>query len=238
MSVVSLPVTALLAALIAVTVPALGISQVVVDSMDVHDLPLTEVPARGDGHTLGIVLSGDGGWAAIDKQIAAEMAARGIPVVGVNLRSYLGKERTPDETATDLMRVIRVYRARWKCDRIVIVGYSRGANIAPFAVARFPEALRHDIDLIGLIGLAPAANFKWHLEDLIRDVKRSSDLPVRPELDRITAIPTLCIFGADEKDSGCRTTPPSVTRIERTGGHHLDGDYKAVADMIVDAIKR
>src|SRR3954452_20810264 len=74
-------------------------SQVPADSLDVRDLPVVEVPARGDGHTLAVLLSGDGGWASIDKQIADEMAARGISVVGMNLRSYLGKERTPDETA-------------------------------------------------------------------------------------------------------------------------------------------
>jgi type IV secretory pathway VirJ component len=208
------------------------------DTTDVRDLPLIEVPARTEGRVLAILLSGDGGWASIDKQIAEQLASHGVSVVGFNLKDYLGKERTPAETSVDVARTIRAYRQRWNRPEIVIVGFSRGANVAPFAVARFPDELRTDVKLMALIGLAPAANFKWHWQDVFRDVKRSSDVPVRPELDRLTSLRTICIFGADEKESGCRNTPPEVTRVERPGGHHMDGDYKAVADIVLDAIKR
>jgi type IV secretory pathway VirJ component len=152
------------------------------------------------------------------------------------MKDYLGKERTPAEVSQDVARIIRVYRQRWHRDKIVIVGFSRGANLAPFAVARFSDEMRADVTLLALIGLAPTANFKWHWQDVIRDVKRSSDVPVRPELDHIRMVRTICLFGADEKESGCRDTPPEVKRVERTGGHHMDGDYKAVADIVFDAI--
>jgi type IV secretory pathway VirJ component len=208
------------------------------DSADVRGLPLVEVPASGDGDVFAVLLSGDGGWASIDKQVAQEIAARGIPVIGFNLRDYLGRERTPAETSADLARIIRAYRVKWNRNRVAIVGFSRGANIAPFALARLSDALRKDVAIVALIGLAQAANFKWHWQDVVREVKRSTDLPVRPELDRITSLRTLCVYGADEKESGCLNTPPNVMRIGRAGGHHLDGDYKAVADIIVDALKR
>jgi hypothetical protein len=48
-------------------------------------LPIIEIPAKQPGATLAIVISGDGGWAGIDKAIAAVLAERGIAVVGLDL---------------------------------------------------------------------------------------------------------------------------------------------------------
>jgi type IV secretory pathway VirJ component len=226
-----------IALIVAAAMPHGARAQNIDDTTDVHDVPLIEVPAKSDGNTLAILLSGDGGWASIDKDIAAELAKNGVSVVGVNLKSYLGKERTPDETTTDIVRVIRAYRMRWHRTRIVIVGFSRGANIAPFVVARAPDDIRSNLVLVALVGLAPAANFKWHLQDVFRDVKRDNDRPVRPELDRMKNVRTICVFGSDEKESECRDAPAEMTRVERPGGHHMDGDYKAVGDIVLNALK-
>src|SRR5665213_3679516 len=48
------------------------------------DLPLVEVPATGTGNddVFAVLLSGDGGWAGIDRKVAQSLAERGIPVVG------------------------------------------------------------------------------------------------------------------------------------------------------------
>lgn len=42
----------------------------------VDNLPLVELPAGGDGDTLAILLTGDGGWAGIDRDLAAEIRAQ------------------------------------------------------------------------------------------------------------------------------------------------------------------
>src|SRR5262249_1291780 len=56
---------------------------------DVGDLPLVEVPAVGTPTgTLAVMISGDGGWASIDRDIGAELAARGVEVVGLNALRY------------------------------------------------------------------------------------------------------------------------------------------------------
>lgn len=213
-------------------------AQVPNDSVGVRGLPLIEVPARDSGPTMAVLLSGDGGWASIDRQIAEQLESHGVSVVGLNMKDYLGTERTPAEVSADLARIIRTYRQRWHRDRVIVVGFSRGADIAPFALARFPDSLRAEVKLLALVGLAEEANFKWHWQDVIRDVKRSNDKPVRPELDRLRDVRTICIYGADEKESGCRDTPPEVKRVERPGGHHMDGDYKAVGQLVFDAIPR
>lgn len=56
-----------------------------------------------------IVLSGDGGWAGLDKAVAAELNARGVPVVGWDSLRHFWDARTPDGAAHDLDRLIRYY---------------------------------------------------------------------------------------------------------------------------------
>ena len=48
------------------------------------DLPLVEVRAATAGPTFAVLLSGDGGWAGLDKKVAAALAEKGIDVVGVD----------------------------------------------------------------------------------------------------------------------------------------------------------
>ena len=74
--------------------------------------------------------------------------------MGIDCRSYLMKVRTPDETAADMARVIHHFAKEFGVQRIAVVGYSRGADLAPFVVNRLPGALRSEVALVAL--LAPA----------------------------------------------------------------------------------
>ena len=202
------------------------------------DLPLVEVPARRPGTTLALLLSGDGGWAPLDREVALTLADSGVAVIGLDARQYLEHERTPDRVAADVRRILERYTQHWQRRRLVIVGYSRGADIAPFALSRLPDSLRRQVALVALLGLAPAANFQFHLEDLVRDVPRASDHPIAPELERLRGMPLLCIYGAGEVRSGCRGADATLIRqVERPGGHHFDGNYRALALIILAALR-
>jgi Type IV secretory pathway, VirJ component len=64
-----------------VMVSAQGAAQTprIVTADDLSRLPLTEMPAQPDtGNTVAIFLTGDGGWATLDKQVVSEMRAHGI----------------------------------------------------------------------------------------------------------------------------------------------------------------
>lgn len=207
---------------------------------DLSKLPITEMPAQPDtGNTLAIFLTGDGGWANLDKQVVAEMRAHGIAVVGLNTRPYLSKRKTADEIGNDLTRISRHYLSAWKRPRLAIVGYSRGADIMPFGVAGMPPELRNKIVLLGLLGLATRAGFEFHFEDIFLAVRRPTDQPTLPALAQLKGMKMLCVFGSDEKESGCRDAPPGlITRkVELPGGHHWDSDYKAVGDLIVEELR-
>lgn len=208
------------------------------DAFDVRDLPLVEVPAtRPDGSVLAIMLSGDGGWAGIDKQIAKALSANGVAVVGFDSRAYLARTRTPDETARDVERVLRAYLARWGAARVALVGYSRGATLAPFIASRLAPDLRSRVALVALLAPEEHAGFKFHLTDLLRKTSRPSNPPVGPEIEKLRGLVIVCVYGADEVESACRGADSTLMRVvERPGGHHFDRDYQALAEILLGAL--
>ncbi len=204
---------------------------------NIHDLPITELVSSGKQMRNAIVLfiTGDGGWADIDKVVTRRLVERGFDVVGVDSRAYLGTKRTPERVAEDMGRIIRHYTTLWNKESVALVGYSRGADLAPFIVNRLDSSLRLRIKLVAMLGLGPRAGFEFHFVDIFRDVKRAEDLATLPELEKVRGPALLCVYGSQEKESACRDAPDSVlTRIERPGGHHFDDNYNFLADLIVD----
>ena len=182
------------------------------------------------------MVSGDGGWAGIDRQIGETFAAQGIPVVGLNSLRYLWKPRTPDQAAADLTRVLRHYLQAWHASRILLVGYSRGANVLPFMVTRLPAGLRGRIQVVALLGLSHEAGFEFHFADLLGRGK--GGLPTLPEVRALRGLRVLCVYGMDETDTACRDLPPGLASVVALpGGHHFGGDYREAARRILDAAR-
>ena len=200
------------------------------------DLPLIEHPVPGAGARFVVLLSGDGGWASIDKGLAAAIVAQGVPVVGLDSLRYFWSARTPEGLAADLDRVIRHYAARWRRPEVILIGYSQGADVLPFALNRLPAATRASVRLTALLGLGEKASFEFHLANWIGP---SGDRPIAPEARKLGAADTLCIYGSDERDSLCpQLAPAHVRPLALAGGHHFGGDYGAIALKILEAVPR
>jgi len=203
------------------------------------DLPLTEVlnPSAPKTDTFAIFYSGDGGWATLDAEVSAHLAAAGIPVVGISSLKYFWSERKPAQLGRDLERVARVYAQRWGKRRFMLVGYSFGADAAPFMANRF-KAGTPKLALLGLIAPGRGAQFQFHLSDWMG--RSGDETPTAPEMAKLGPLPVACIYGSDEaRDSLC-TTPlaPTVVSHAFEGGHHLSGDYAGVARVLLDTWPR
>jgi type IV secretory pathway VirJ component len=205
---------------------------------EVADLPLVEVPAAAPdtGDVVAVIISGDGGWADIDKAIGNEIARRGIPVVGWSSIKYYWTPRTPEIAAHDLARVIDHYRAVLHKQRVLLVGYSFGADVIPFLTNRLPPETRASVAALVLIGLSKKATFEFHVASWL-GVERGPHRATLPELQRLGALPIVCVVGDSETDSACPVLPtPAAFLIRLPGGHHFDGSYKDVAKVICDAV--
>lgn len=209
------------------------------DVSAVKDLPLVEIPASGpSSDALAVIISGDGGWAGIDRDLGQMLASGGISVVGVNSLQYFWTRRTPETAAADLARILRHYLAAWKKRRAILAGYSMGADVLTFMAARLPSDLLSRVSHIALLGPSPAVDFEFHFVEWLGKVARKSDLRVAPEIAKLKGKQILCIYGMEEKDSLCGMLPAGLVRpVALKDGHHFGGDYKTIADIILKEAK-
>ncbi|WP_326536042.1 virulence factor family protein [Pseudorhodoferax sp.] len=197
------------------------------------DLPVVEVPTQQAGTRFAVLMSGDGGWAGIDKEIAAALARQGVPVAGFDSLRYFWSKRTPEGLAADLDRLVRHYAARWQRSEVILIGFSQGADVLPFALNRLPERTRAAVRLSVLLAPSEKASFEFHVSNWLGP---SGDKPVLPEAQKLQAARTLCVHGSQEKRSLCPQLAPAHAQVLMLqGGHHFDGDYAALADRILRA---
>ena len=188
------------------------------------DLPITEVPATGkEADTFAVMISGDGGWAGLDQGVSGELAAHGIPVVGLNSLKYFWHARSADSTANDVTRIIEQYAARWHKPRVLLVGYSFGADVMPFVFNRLPADTRARVASVSLLGLGPAATFEVTVGEWLPGADDKGE-PLVPEVERMPAIPLLCVMGDGERNSSCpKLQRPNLTVRQIGDGHHFGG---------------
>lgn len=209
--------------------------------LPLSDLPLVLLPAAGHQGMMAIIYSGDGGWRDLDKQTGGILQQSGIPVVGVDTLRYFWRKKTPEEVAQGLKLIIDHYTAVWDAPSVLLVGYSFGADVLPFAVNRLPATERSQVKLITLLGLSKTADFEIHVSGWLGASPAADALPLAPELQRLDPHLVQCFYGADEKDeTGCTDEALANAQVFVTeGGHHFDGDYPALAQRIIDgAIER
>lgn len=199
---------------------------------DLQGLPVVEVPARGQGDRFAIFVSGDGGWAGLDKQVAGKLAEAGIPVVGVDSLRYFWSERTPQGFATDLDRIARFYAHRWQRPKVVLIGFSQGADVLPAAIPHLPAATRDSLDATALLSVGKLADYEFHLSNWLG--ANNNGLPIAPEIAKLDPARTLCIYGVQDEDTLCPHLPANaVRRFALPGDHHFKGDYAALAQLIL-----
>jgi type IV secretory pathway VirJ component len=202
-------------------------------------LPIVEVEATpaavpGSSDSFAVLLSGDGGWAGIDKEVAGLLADRGVPTAGVDSLRYFWTARTPAGLAQDIDRIVRYYAFHWKKKNVLLVGYSQGADVLPFAVNRLPPATRALVKLTTLIGVSENAAFEFHVANWIGS--DADGLPVAPEMSKLSAANTLCVYGDDDNESICpKVSPRNARLIKLPGGHHFGGNYLPLAQLVIGA---
>lgn len=203
--------------------------------VDIAGLPLVTLGAKMPSDRFAVMVTGDGGWRRIDAKITDRLRAAGIPIVGFVASDYFRTRRTADESACDLERVIRHYKVEWRKSKVLLIGYSRGADVLPFMASRLPDDLRASTQLIALLGLEPLIDFRyvpsWSPAAYLH---KEREYPVKPEVEKLRGENVVCVFGAKEKNSLCHALDPRAFKIvAEPGGHHFAGKYRDIADMIL-----
>jgi type IV secretory pathway VirJ component len=168
---------------------------------------------------MAVLLTGDGGWAPADRALAAAVAARGVPVVGLDSRAYLTHGQTVERLGADMRRILRHYSDAWQRAQVIVIGYSRGADMAPFMVSRLPDDLRRRVVLVSLLGPGERTSFKFHWPDLVLSVPEDANIPVRPEIEKLRGLPMQCIYGSKDGSAICPKLDPALAQVIVREGH-------------------
>jgi type IV secretory pathway VirJ component len=215
-----------------------SITKQVQPDADLSGVPLTEIPApESASKRLAVMISGDGGWAALDRGVAAELLKHGIGTVGWDSLSYFWQPKTPAQAGMDLEQVLQHYLTAWNKERALLIGYSFGADVLPFMVNQLTPELRERVELVAFLGLSENASFEFHLSNWIGEDSAQGALPVPPEVQKLTSVKRLCIYGEEEDHSACPgLANAGVLVIKMAGDHHFDDDYQGIVKHLLEQI--
>ena len=203
-----------------------------------NDLPLILTPTQSrEDLPLVFFISGDGGWTKFDQEICDELAAEGMPVVGLNARKYFWKEKLPEATAKEFAQTINYYLNLWGKKSFLFMGYSFGACIAPYVANNFPDKFK--LLLKGVYCFSPdlTGDFEIHISDML-SINTVRKYDVISELLKIKELNPTCVFG-DEEELNTRNKFSAAGIKIRTlpGDHHYNKNSKVVAETILDDFK-
>lgn len=185
-------------------------------------------PSNTASAKMVVMLSGDGGWLGFNDTLAVAFAKRGYHVLGFNSRTYFWHQKTPDETANDFVLFITKYSTEWKIKRIVLSGYSFGADVVPFIYNRLPDELKSKVSKLQLLSPYLSSDFKIRLTDLILTGGDNRTYKVKDELQKI-AIPVFCFYGAAENPKPLADLAMNNFFIRIVpGDHHYLNSYRQI----------
>lgn len=195
-------------------------------------LPLVEKPVAGVSPYFALLLTGDGGWRAIDAELAAELNRHGIPVAGLLSDEYFEKARTQEEVTRDVEAAIGHYGAVWKKRKVILIGFSRGADALPIVLAHMTAAVREQIAVTALLGPARYAELQ-----IVPFWKSVPSVALAPLMRKAAGLRVVCVHGEEEDDSLCDVLGQGAAiDVKTAGGHHFGGRYAEIARTILAAL--
>ncbi|MDF3983503.1 AcvB/VirJ family lysyl-phosphatidylglycerol hydrolase [Luteibacter sp. PPL201] len=214
------------------------------------ELPALKPPPPGEGDLLVVIYSGDGGWWDLDQRLGAVFTQRGVPVAGISTFKYFWRYRSPEESAHDLDRLLDKYTAQWNKHRVLLIGYSFGADVLPTIVNRLRPDNRARLNQLVLLSGSRDVNFEIELEGYmqqgwwtththnflqwINPVVHTDAIPPIAQLGGRP--PMACYYGEEDADDSVCTDPrlPAfVTVYKEPGSHHFDENYEKLATQLI-----
>jgi type IV secretory pathway VirJ component len=181
-------------------------------------------------------VTGDGGMKGFDIKLSEEFKAHRFSYILLNSYKYFFASKTPDQFAKDIIPVIQDYISKWGKNEIVLSGFSFGAEVIPFLFTRLPEELKQKVKLVLLLSPASTSDFTIHFADMIGAENTYANDVVK-EVERITTVPVLAIFG-EKEDSSFPSNHKQVNfqTLFIKGSHHFT-DADGVMESVLDELK-
>lgn len=199
-------------------------------------LPVFAYKGSPVSKTLFFYISGDGGLNNFfSRTFMQQFRQQGFPIIGLSSKSYFWSKKTPEQAASDIGHLIDAYLKKWNCQDFVLIGYSFGADVAPFIQLRLSSSLASRAKHIILMSPSPKTDFEIHLVSGLGLYTKG--LNVITEINKLT-VPATLIFGKKEKGFPFESiTAKTVQTLKLPGGHHYRWNTAEVVKQIITAAK-
>ncbi len=181
--------------------------------------------------TLAFIVSGDGGWAKFAKKLSSELAGRGIPSIGLNAFKYFWRQKTPDQTARDMNAILSFYVQKLHVHKIMLLGYSFGADIVPFIATRLTPSLKKELTVVAMYSPSAKTNFEVTIGSML-EFGTEDRYDVLKEVTQLPEVGKICIYGDDEHEDEMIKQMKAVSApvVVLSGRHHYHYNLKSVVD--------
>lgn len=193
-------------------------------------LPIIESRSAANLDYYVILFTGNGGWRKLVQAITLYLNQKNVSVLAINTKKYLLSKKYPNQICCDIETLIDRYNSKWKRKKVIIIGYSMGAEILPFAINCMEDKYKQKINDLILIGPGQKATFKVKLRDYYWELNKGED--IYPELQKMNKEKTYVICD-DNKFSICHKNLDGVVDHDFLGGgHHFGGDYNKLSRLV------
>lgn len=205
-------------------------------AQDVSSLPLTSFPAKiqDTSKPMIVYISGDGGLNSFSKEYAQALSDKGYPVILFNSLKYFWSKKTPQQAAVDAEKTLLAYKATFKKSKVIIMGYSFGADVLPFIYTRLTRDVQALVKSMVLIAPSNTTDFEVHLTQMLgRSDKKG--VSVFDEINKITDKPLLIVESAKEegKVETSRLKIRNYKLLSLSGGHHFENGGGELANVVL-----
>ncbi len=153
------------------------------------------VQARREGRA-AIFFSGDAGFLGAGPQFARAIEDLGLPVYGVSSLAEFRERRTIAQTVVIVNQAVRVARAKFDADRILLVGHSFGSDVIGTALPDLAPDVRQA--LIGVVLIVPTDRVYLRADPTGLSYRGPPDAQLA-RVRSVNWLPMLCIQGQQER---------------------------------------
>ncbi|GAB7552449.1 hypothetical protein NRB_19530 [Novosphingobium sp. 11B] len=201
--------------LIALAAPVLGL----LGTEPIVMFPAAEPHPR----VAAVFLSGDMGFHfGMGEKVAAAVAAKGVPVVGVASPVVFATHRTRAEADAVVAGAVRLALTRTGASRVVLMGQSYGADILATTAPDLPPDLRARVLAIDLT--VPAHDVYFRADPVGLAYLGKPDAHPLLAMRGVDWAPVVCVYGLEEKGSLCPSLAGRARVIGLSGDHYLGHD--------------
>ncbi|MEO8763860.1 MAG: AcvB/VirJ family lysyl-phosphatidylglycerol hydrolase [Ginsengibacter sp.] len=213
-----------------------SITFLLVSATFAQDLPVKEWAGTHDKPAI-FYITGDGGLNTFSNNLCKSLNDSGYDVFAWNAKSYFWKQKTPEQTATDIDNYLVKKIAGRANQHIIFVGYSFGADVLPFVVNRLSKDINQNVIASFIMASSGSTDFEIHWSDIFGGNKQRS-MDVVTEINKLVGKTIIIITGSDEETLALnKITLKKYTHEILPGGHHFEGNTEEITRVLLKHIE-